>query len=86
MGLGADQADPRDHREIIDAMAHTTLNREGHTSLTSQLKQFGHWLFDAAALGLGFSAPQDHPSPPNVGAQPFSGGDSRLRRRSRHRV
>ncbi|MEB3235703.1 MAG: hypothetical protein VKM98_09780 [Cyanobacteriota bacterium] len=50
-------------------------------SLGRQLQQLGHWLLDAAGASLGFRGPQDHPSPPNVGVQPFSGGSSRRQRR-----
>ena len=64
-------------------MAHSSLPRSRQTSLTDQLQQLGRWLLDGAAWALGFHGPADHPEPPLVGAQPFSGGASRLHRNRR---
>ena len=49
-------------------------------SSLQRLVAIGHWLFGAAATGLGFQPPQQQPSPPTIGAQPFSGIVSRRRR------
>jgi hypothetical protein len=54
--------------------------------LSDKLRQLGHWLLDAAGTSLGFDGPADHPSPPLVGVQPYSGGDSRARQRRRQRA
>jgi len=66
------------------AMAHSSMPPTSHRSPAELLRDIGRWLLDGAAWALGFHGPQDHPEPPLVGAQPFSGGDSRLRRRQRH--
>lgn len=67
------------------SMAHTSLSRPRQHSLLEQLKQTGRWLLDGAGQALGFQAPQDHPEPPAVGPQPYSGVARRhLRRGQRH--
>lgn len=55
------------------AMAQATLVHVQRSSLASRLSRLGHWLLDAAAASLGFSAPDDHPAPPPIGVQPYSG-------------
>lgn len=65
------------------AMAHASLPKPRRHNLIEPLKQLSRWLLDGAAWGLGFEGPQDHPQPPLVGAQPFSGGASRLHRQRR---
>jgi hypothetical protein len=55
-------------------MAQATLVRVRRPSLVHRLSRLGHWLLDAAAASLGFSAPEDHPAPPPIGVQPYSGG------------
>ncbi|MBM5797546.1 MAG: hypothetical protein FJ060_05195 [Cyanobacteria bacterium K_Offshore_0m_m2_072] len=62
-------------------MAASTHPHRTSRSLSQQLRTLAHWLLDAAGSGLGFQGPKDHPSPPNVGVQPFSGGDSHRRSR-----
>ena len=64
----------------MDASTHPPFK---HQSLSQQLRELAHWLLDAAGSGLGFQGPLDHPSPPNVGVQPFSGGESHRRSRKR---
>jgi hypothetical protein len=49
--------------------------------LRERLDQLGRWLVDAAGTGLGFRESQHDGVPPAIGAQAFSGGESRLRRR-----
>jgi len=51
--------------------------------LSSKLRELGHWLLDAAGTSLGFEGPADHPSPPLVGVQPYSGGHTSARQRRR---
>ena len=62
-------------------MAQATFSPVQSRSMTSRLSRLGHWLLDAAAASLGFSAPEDHPAPPPIGVQPYSGG---RRRQGRH--
>jgi len=51
--------------------------------ISLRLTRLGRWLMDGAAAGLGFSEPEDHPAPPPIGMQPYSGGRSRHRRPQR---
>lgn len=55
-------------------MAQATLVQVRSRSLASRLSRLGHWLLDAAAASLGFGDPEDHPAPPPIGVQPYSGG------------
>ena len=43
------------------------------------LVDIGSWLLGGAATGLGFQSTEQHSSPPNIGAQPFSGVVNRRR-------
>jgi len=54
-------------------MAHASLPRVRHRLQMEQLKQISRWLLDGVGQALGFQEPADHPQPPAVGPQPFSG-------------
>jgi len=64
-------------------MAEATLAHLQQRLTSNQLTLLGRWLMDAAAASLGFSNPQDHPAPPAIGMQPYSGGWRRQGRRQR---
>jgi len=64
-------------------MAHTSMPPADQPSVLEQFREIGRWLLDGAAWALGFHGPADHPEPPLVGAQPYSGDCSRQRRRQR---
>ena len=60
-------------------------NQQPTLRLSQRLRQLGHWLLDAAGTSLGFDGPADHPAPPLVGVQPYS-GDDRNRGHRRQRI
>ena len=54
-------------------MAHASMPTDRRHPLMEQLQQISRWLLDGAGHALGFQEPADHPQPPAVGPQPFSG-------------